>query len=1417
MRSNEIVRAKNYIKKHERRKRWIAFALCLSLLTGTLTMYGLNKPATAMTADGAKKLGVVLETANSEFEEGLIEETLQNKESSEAGESQDPEDGISKGTDAEGTSEVTGGSDNAGGNPDEGKEIAAEGEESEDSSKSNETAETDPESGTEEEGKAEDAEADEIIADDDSDSEETSDSKNGEAGNVNDKTYFVAECGDIKVEARVSNPEVFPAGIALKAGILDSRTEGYNYDAYMEALNAADASEYTEDNTILLDIAFMLDGVEYEPENSSVSVKIEFTDSRITDELKASSPDELVLVHLPVDSLVMDKVDSTEEATDITADDITVESMTLGDVVLGEDKDTVSFEADSFSVYALSKMITRSDDKYTWSGEGLKDNSAPAIIESLGNAIYFGVVADYFTAERHFEANVAVNTLSGVPEDTLFDYGNYIKSEEYATYQVEVTKKSNVPGTFSFGIFDNKDGTGTPLRTFDIEATEFTDGMYTGSILLDDFTGQKGDLYVYEYDSSGRVVTDSWIDGSYEVEYSSVFNAGNDATDALLSSYVTNGGSISDSTLLSALHPGSSIYYPTSTGYMKVTNINDDYLEKTPMEGKIPVKAGDLLSNAAELSKVLPYATVSDTVDVLNVVATTGDFMTDLYNAGKAKYGWTDQNDVQNREKGVKIPDGKILVINLDLTQYANSSYSTTHFVINGKNSGDLDFDQVCGRVIINPVVDTGNGVFSPYAGTFEPLQAVGTVLAPYATVIEHEVNGSVIGKNVSIGNGEIHKTTLISYLKIKGRVGVVNKNDRPKGKIVKKWDGVKPSYGYIYAYVCARTLGYSTKSGDSKYKDLPEYSFLVELNESNNWTAEITFPKDYYNDIEDENHKIIYRVVEIDDVKEDGVSRYSRQELETILKNIEDPKRKSNTEGGILIYDDKEYEGIDGVTYKVTYDSNSPEKTGYSSTQRIIYYAGDNTDTYEVKITNSVKEEKPYTLEVLKYVDGKAATSDQTFSFTLKYWDADKLQWQVLATDIKNGSIVDGNETEKDSSHTNKVSYVVHPSALGMEVGENNDYYFMFTENTSGVTGYTTDPNKILVKIKHYKEETDTVKNEICYYIYTPEDAKYLTIETNPSEDDAHWISDAENIAFYNYSSTSIEVIKKWGENGSHNGHSSTFDITAVLKRRHVGEDGSKYVEVARKNIAKGTTYALFNDLPVYDKDTGGEYEYAVDEYYGDEILVLNGESVNGYKLTDYTVSEDGKVITLVNQPVIIIEKEWTKNGKPILEEEAKSFGTVFVNVYQGRSNKDPVQIAKALPLSGENNWRQEIVVPRIYINGNGNAQQYMYYIVECNRDGEETGTGYITTYSASGGKSGQEQGNAAIVYGSSHLAELKLMVTNERGVNVLPDSGGIGDVPFKAAGLFLAMLSLIGAIIYSAIQKKNKVQRRGKGNERN
>ena len=151
-------------------------------------------------------------------------------------------------------------------------------------------------------------------------------------------------------------------------------------------------------------------------------------------------------------------------------------------------------------------------------------------------------------------------------------------------------------------------------------------------------------------------------------------------------------------------------------------------------------------------------------------------------------------------------------------------------------------------------------------------------------------------------------------------------------------------------------------------------------------------------------------------------------------------------------------------------------------------------------------------------------------------------------------------------------------------------------------------------------------------------------------------------------------------------------------------------------------------------------------------------------------------------------------------------------------------------IELRNENNWTVELKVPRKY----SAERQFVYTMVECSANGTEYENSVSISYEsirrnnatrnlatdedAKGYKDRVVQDSDwRNVFVQGNYPKIVLRVINQRGDNVLPQTGGIGDIPFKTTGLFLAMLSLIGAVIYSAIQKKNKVQRRGKGNERN
>ena len=489
MRKDYEHRAENYIKKHQNYKKWLAFVLCVAIITGSITLYVLNKPAAAMTEEGAQSVGLVMETADDDFESGLIEEMNQESEDSgddaDAGDESGDGDGNSDAEEVTAEENATPGDDNNSDdsiveNKDDSEEKKAEEEKTDEADKEN-TVESAASNGTtvkeEEESdlastastEASDAastassemsteastEASSIesledykdvivtvkyvdshdkeiaeskelsitdsfdikkdaknfegyffnkavIGDDEivkveketkefaasANSEENKDSASlltdvkdgtvehyiykvttadGEVRELeedteldlvyypaNTKTEFVYSDGDAKVKVVLTKPDVFPEGIELTVTEVERNTKGYNYDAYLAALNSkageiacdggeedAAAVEFDEKNTVLLDIAFLLDNVEYDLTDGTASVSIEYTNNKISADLDTDNSEEVTIVHLPLTDEVKEKFDSTSEATSISANDIQVEVFDDGKVDLGDSSDNV--------------------------------------------------------------------------------------------------------------------------------------------------------------------------------------------------------------------------------------------------------------------------------------------------------------------------------------------------------------------------------------------------------------------------------------------------------------------------------------------------------------------------------------------------------------------------------------------------------------------------------------------------------------------------------------------------------------------------------------------------------------------------------------------------------------------------------------------------------------------------------------------------------------------------------------------------------------------------------------------------------------------------------------------------------------------------------------------------------------------
>ena len=182
------------------------------------------------------------------------------------------------------------------------------------------------------------------------------------------KTKYAFEDKQIKVIAELSNANAIPDDAEFVATQISKSTKGYNYQAYMDALNEEEKGDiYTEGNTILYDFAFMKDGKEIQPGKGTVSVNIEFKSSQLTEGIGADKASDIKVTHLPLDDSVRKSVDTTREATDINVNDIKVEEITDGSngLNVNVEEQKVTFETKSFSTFAYTTAEAANDGSIT--------------------------------------------------------------------------------------------------------------------------------------------------------------------------------------------------------------------------------------------------------------------------------------------------------------------------------------------------------------------------------------------------------------------------------------------------------------------------------------------------------------------------------------------------------------------------------------------------------------------------------------------------------------------------------------------------------------------------------------------------------------------------------------------------------------------------------------------------------------------------------------------------------------------------------------------------------------------------------------------------------------------------------------------------------------------------------------------
>lgn len=255
------------------------------------------------------------------------------------------------------------------------------------------------------------------------------------------KTTYTYEDAFVSVTATLQHANAIPDDAEFRVTAVTPDTAGYDYAAYMEALNkSADAlgaesvseegDTYDENNTLLYDIAFLapaldengeeIEGslVEYQPAEGMVNISMSFKQNQLEEELQAQEASDITVVHMPLIDSVKESVDTTADATNLSVADIQIEVVNDSTSVQGESTD---FTLSDFSVLGfLSGGELCASDKFPEDGYSLEYVLNGFNVVSFGDA----------TLDIHVMGAVIVEgTLSG--GGSGFADSAYVKKPSY--------------------------------------------------------------------------------------------------------------------------------------------------------------------------------------------------------------------------------------------------------------------------------------------------------------------------------------------------------------------------------------------------------------------------------------------------------------------------------------------------------------------------------------------------------------------------------------------------------------------------------------------------------------------------------------------------------------------------------------------------------------------------------------------------------------------------------------------------------------------------------------------------------------------------------------------------------------------------------------------------------------------------
>ena len=188
--------------------------------------------------------------------------------------------------------------------------------------------------------------------------------------NDGQKSEYTYSDVNVTVTATLQHANAIPDDARFIVTQITPSTDGYNYDAYMDAMRKVNPNSDAS-NTLLYDIAFLgyavdADGntdtsktIEYQPVEGSVNVNVSFKKNQLADKLGVTDDSQLIVAHLPLKENVKKSTDTTKSATNISSSDIEVENIDANVSLSGTD--SASFTLSSFSTIGYSADAFKTD------------------------------------------------------------------------------------------------------------------------------------------------------------------------------------------------------------------------------------------------------------------------------------------------------------------------------------------------------------------------------------------------------------------------------------------------------------------------------------------------------------------------------------------------------------------------------------------------------------------------------------------------------------------------------------------------------------------------------------------------------------------------------------------------------------------------------------------------------------------------------------------------------------------------------------------------------------------------------------------------------------------------------------------------------------------------------------------------